>query len=94
MNSEHGPGEGGRGGPGKSAKNVSTKNLQNLKRESRSATSKCLKIMNIKPFFSIRAFRYDAYAGTPHSAIFQDKSMKILKSKPGAPHSAMKSITD
>jgi hypothetical protein len=37
---------------------------------------------------------YDAYSGTPHYEIFQAKSNTILESKPGAPHSAMKSIAD
>jgi hypothetical protein len=29
--------------------------------------------------------RYDAYSGTPHSAIFQAKPLKMFKSYPGAP---------
>jgi hypothetical protein len=38
--------------------------------------------------------RYDANSGTPHSAIFRDKSLKNLKSNPGVPHSTKKCITD
>ena len=45
----------------------------------------------VNSFYSVR---YDAYSGTPHSAIYQAKPIKILKSKHGAPHSAMKSIAD
>ncbi len=38
----------------------------------------------------IMLFRYNADDGMPHSAIFQDNSIKVLESYPGARYSAVR----
>ncbi len=63
-------------------------------REYRNDTSKDSKINNFFLNRALRPLRYDANSGTPHSAIFQDKSIKKNLSYPGALYSAVERMAD